>query len=107
MVQGRGSACQAMSIAISLLVLLLAVHGKTVNATEFRVGDLVFNYLPENNNVIAVDLNGYNKCMAPAASKRYRSGNDHITLTKGQNSFICDIPGHCDQLGQRITLKAA
>ncbi|KAL6315765.1 hypothetical protein AAG906_007192 [Vitis piasezkii] len=125
MSQGRGSVGKAMLIMVALLCLL--VHSAPVHAATYTVGDadgwiydvvnwpngktfkagdvLVFNYLPELHNVVEVDINGYNRCKAPAGSKVHNSGNDKITLVKGTNSFICTFEGHCLQ-GMKITVTA-
>lgn len=56
----------------------------------------VFNYSPAAHNVVVVDKQGYAACKAPEGAKEFRSGNDKITLVKGENYFICTFPGHCE-----------
>ncbi|PIA28514.1 hypothetical protein AQUCO_06900052v1 [Aquilegia coerulea] len=116
MVQGRGSACQGMTIAVILLVSL--VYCEIVHATTFTVGDsegwtfnvetwpdgkkfmagdiLVFNYNKDFHNLVLVDKQGYDTCKPANGAKEYRSGSDSITLAKGQNYFICSLPNHCE-----------
>ncbi|KAF8048695.1 hypothetical protein N665_2432s0006 [Sinapis alba] len=56
----------------------------------------VFNYNPRIHNVVVVDSGGYNNCKTPGGARKYTSGKDRITLSKGQNFFICNFPGHCE-----------
>ncbi|XP_058191825.1 basic blue protein-like [Rhododendron vialii] len=73
----------------------------------FRAGDiLVFNYFAEQHNVMVVNRAGYRSCNAPSNATSYWTGNDHITLVKGHNFFMCGFPGHCSA-GMRIAVKAA
>lgn len=66
----------------------------------------VFNYNPAAHNVVAVNKVGYNTCTTPpGASKVHQTGKDQIKLVKGQNFFICSIPGHC-QSGMKIAITA-
>ncbi|XP_042476274.1 basic blue protein-like [Macadamia integrifolia] len=63
---------------------------------KFRAGDiLVFKYLPTAHNVVKVNYYGYKTCSVPKRSYITRTGNDHIKLRKGNNFFICNLPGHC------------
>ncbi|XP_042519130.1 basic blue protein-like [Macadamia integrifolia] len=63
---------------------------------KFRVGDiLVFKYLPTAHNVVKVNHYGYKTCSVPKGSFITRTGNDHIKLRKGNNFFLCNLPGHC------------
>ncbi|XP_043717571.1 basic blue protein-like [Telopea speciosissima] len=63
---------------------------------RFRAGDvLVFKYLPTAHNVVKVNHLGYRTCTVPRGSYITRTGNDHIRLVKGNNYFICNLPGHC------------
>lgn len=127
MAQGRGNANQAVTVAVTLLVLLL-VHSEVVDAAtytvggtggwtfntvgwpngkRFRAGDvLVFKYNPSFHNVVKVDRGSYNACRTPRGAQVFKSGNDQIKLQKGPNSFICNFPSHC-QSGMKITLNAA
>ncbi|PIA28516.1 hypothetical protein AQUCO_06900054v1 [Aquilegia coerulea] len=126
MVQGRGSAMQIVTIAVTLLVLL--VHSEIADAATFTVGDaggwtfnsaswakgkkfragdvLVFKYDPSVHNVVAVDQKSYNSCKTPTGAKVFKSGNDQIKLAKGQNSFVCSFISHCEA-GMKITVNAA
>ncbi|ONK80774.1 uncharacterized protein A4U43_C01F21580 [Asparagus officinalis] len=74
---------------------------------SFKPGDvLVFNYAPEEHNVVIVDAAGFNSCTPAANSTVYTSGNDRITLAKGENYFLCSFPDHCVS-GMRIKVNAA
>lgn len=63
---------------------------------NFQKFVVVFNYNPSFHNVVVVDSGGYNSCKTPAGATTYTSGKDHLTLSKGQNFFICNFPGHCE-----------
>ncbi|XAR53122.1 hypothetical protein NMG60_11021535 [Bertholletia excelsa] len=125
MSQGRGSAMLTVAAAVCLLLVLNCegaqaatykvggTAGWSFNTASwprgkrFRAGDiLVFNYSPAAHNVVAVNKAGYNSCKAPAGAKVYSSGKDQIKLVKGQNFFICTLPGHC-QSGMKIAVNAA
>lgn len=67
---------------------------------------IVFKYSAIAHNVVVVDKKGYYSCTTPRGAKVYRSGNDRITLKRGQNFFICGIPGHC-QGGMKVAIYAA
>ncbi|XP_022923108.1 basic blue protein-like [Cucurbita moschata] len=125
MAQGRGS---AVGVGAAMACLLLLQYTDMVRAAVFTVGDdhgwtfnveswpnqklfragdtLVFNYSPGSHNVVGVNSVGYNQCMAPRGSKVLESGKDQMKLVKGQNFFICTVPGHC-QAGMRIAINAA
>ncbi|KAL6001597.1 hypothetical protein ACLOJK_007342 [Asimina triloba] len=124
MAQGRGSAV----VAVAFLLLGLLFLSQTAHAAVYTVGDkggwrfnvvswpkgkrfkagdvLVFKYAKANHNVVAVNGNGYNGCSTPKGAKVYQTGNDRITLAKGQNYFICNFPGHCEG-GMKIAVAAA
>ncbi|KAA8536525.1 hypothetical protein F0562_029003 [Nyssa sinensis] len=125
MSQGRGSAIVgAATVVCLLLVLHLEVaqaatytvggaSGWTFNVVgwpngkSFRAGDiLVFNYNSSIHNVVALSKAGYDSCKTPSGAKVYQTGKDQIKLVKGQNSFICNFPGHCES-GMKITITAA
>ncbi|KAF9599763.1 hypothetical protein IFM89_001709 [Coptis chinensis] len=125
MVQGTGSANHAVTIAVTLLVLL--VHCEIAHAAIYTVGDargwtfntvswptgktfragdvLVFKYNPSFHNVVVVDPRSYNTCRTPRGAKVLKSGTDRIRLAKGLNSFICNYTGHCES-GMKITVNA-
>ncbi|XP_022942619.1 basic blue protein-like [Cucurbita moschata] len=124
MAQGRGSAAMG-AVMVCLLVLQFSAmahaavytvggaQGWTFNVASwpkgkrFRAGDtLVFNYSPAAHNVVAVSRVGYSGCVAPTGSKVFGTGTDQIKLVKGQNYFICSLPGHC-QSGMKIAINAA
>ncbi|XP_058727716.1 basic blue protein-like [Vicia villosa] len=124
--EGRGSA-SSTSVVTMLLLCMCVFHSKMIYAATYNVGDaqgwsfgvqnwpsgksfkagdtLVFKYDPRVHNVVKVNQNGYNSCVASGGSPPYKSGNDSITLAKGANYFICGVPGHCD-LGQKIAVNA-
>uniref|UniRef100_A0A6N2MI56 Basic blue protein n=1 Tax=Salix viminalis TaxID=40686 RepID=A0A6N2MI56_SALVM len=126
MVQGRGSADLVlvnMAAVLCLMVLAGHVHaatytvggsgGWTLNVDSwpkgkrFKAGDtLVFTYDPTIHNVVAVNRGGYSSCITPAGARVYKSGNDQIKLSKGQNFFICNVAGHCES-GMKIAINAA
>ncbi|KAG7558549.1 Phytocyanin domain [Arabidopsis thaliana x Arabidopsis arenosa] len=119
MAKGRGSASWSARAIVTLMVVsVLLLQADYVQAATYTVGDsgvwtynavgwpkgknfragdvLVFNYNPRMHNVVKVDSGSYNNCQTPAGAKTYTSGNDRITLSKGQNFFICNFPGHCE-----------
>ncbi|XP_022923107.1 basic blue protein-like [Cucurbita moschata] len=122
--QGRGSAVVGAVMVCMLLlqysqVARAAVYtvggakGWTFNVASwpkgkrFRAGDtLVFNYSPAAHNVVGVNRVGYSRCTTPRGSKVFKTGKDQIKLVKGQNFFICTLPGHC-QAGMKIAITAA
>uniref|UniRef100_A0ACD5UAJ8 Uncharacterized protein n=1 Tax=Avena sativa TaxID=4498 RepID=A0ACD5UAJ8_AVESA len=71
----------------------------------FREGDvLVFKYDASAHNVVVVDDFGFGTCTThPANAKVYSSGNDRITLTRGENNFISGKAGDCEK-GLKITV---
>uniref|UniRef100_A0ACD5X3E7 Uncharacterized protein n=1 Tax=Avena sativa TaxID=4498 RepID=A0ACD5X3E7_AVESA len=77
------------------------------NGKQFHAGDvLVFRYMTWMHNVVAVSEDGYNGCTTPAGSRTYASGNDSVTLARGDNRFICTRYGHC-YYGMRMVVNAA
>uniref|UniRef100_A0A7N0UUI2 Basic blue protein n=1 Tax=Kalanchoe fedtschenkoi TaxID=63787 RepID=A0A7N0UUI2_KALFE len=129
MAQGSGSAGQKASVyllAMVLCIMLFASSGTQAatyvvggpagwtfntnswpNGKRFRAGDvLIFNYDPKMHNVVLVDRAGYSRCTTPRGARVLQSGKDKIKLGKGQNYFICSIPGHCDS-GMKIAITAA
>ncbi|KAK9902307.1 hypothetical protein M0R45_001754 [Rubus argutus] len=123
MVMGRGSATVVL-VAFVLVVLSsewadAATYtvgdnrGWTFNVAgwsrgkTFRAGDiLVFNYTSAAHNVVAVNKVGYQKCSTtPGNAKVFQTGKDSIRLARGQNFFICNIPGHC-QSGMKVAITA-
>uniref|UniRef100_A0A199U9V8 Phytocyanin domain-containing protein n=1 Tax=Manihot esculenta TaxID=3983 RepID=A0A199U9V8_MANES len=130
--QGRFSAKQGTLMATTLLFLVLKLHFKATQAATYTVGDTsgwtfniqswttgknsrplclesflgtVFNYDPSLHNVAIVDINGYNSCSASPRSITYSSGKDSVKWNKGENYYICSIPGHCDG-GLKIAITA-
>ncbi len=124
MSQGRGSAVAAVMVLGLVVVLHCEVAqaatytvggpgGWTFNVVgwpkgkQFRAGDtLVFNYNSAIHNVVVVNKGGYDICSTPRGARTYRTGKDQIKLVKGQNFFICSIPGHCGA-GMKIAVTAA
>jgi hypothetical protein len=66
----------------------------------------VFRYVPWIHNVVAVGEAGYDGCTTPPGSRTYTSGDDRVTLTAGDNFFICTRYGHCN-LGMKMFVYAA
>ncbi|XP_077234556.1 basic blue protein-like [Tasmannia lanceolata] len=127
MAQGRGSAHGA-TVVFAAVLLCLLVHIEIAHAVIYTVGDsggwtfnvinwprgksfragdvLVFKYSPAIHNLVTVNSIGYNGCTTPRGSKVFTSGNDRITLARGQSFFICSVPGHCSG-GMKIAVNAA
>ncbi|KAL3625647.1 hypothetical protein CASFOL_028289 [Castilleja foliolosa] len=121
-----GEKINSMVVAILLLGLLLQCgpaqaktyyvgdsNGWDYNADEwlegksFKAGDiLVFKYPKNDHNVAVVDKANYRSCNAPPNAKIYASGNDMVTLKKGENYFICTFQDHCG-FGMKIAAYAA
>jgi hypothetical protein len=72
---------------------------------NFREGDvLVFKYDPAAHNVIVVDNFGFGTCTThPANATVYNSGNDRITVRRGETNFISGKGDDCDK-GLKITV---
>ncbi|KAG5250772.1 basic blue protein [Salix suchowensis] len=97
------------AVLLCLVVLTGHVHAATYtpNGKRFKAGDtLVFTYDPTIHNVVAVNRGGYSSCITPAGARVYKSGNDQIKLSKGQNFFICNVAEHCES-GMKIAINAA
>ncbi|XP_021771450.1 basic blue protein-like [Chenopodium quinoa] len=77
------------------------------NGKSFKAGDvLAFNYDKTTHNVVSVNKRDYDSCTSPKGAKVYQTGKDRIKLAKGQNYFICSLPGHCPA-GVKIAISAA
>jgi hypothetical protein len=64
----------------------------------------VFKYDPAAHNVVVVDDFGFGTCTAhPANAAVYSSGNDRITLQRGQMNFISGKADDCSK-GLKITV---
>ncbi|XP_050378814.1 basic blue protein-like [Argentina anserina] len=123
MAMGRGSA-----MAVFVVVVLVALSSEWADAATYTVGDkggwtfnvdgwprgktfragdtVVFNYGSAVHNVVAVNKAGYQKCSTtPGNAKVFQTGRDRIRLARGQNYFICSIPGHC-QSGMKVAITA-
>jgi hypothetical protein len=50
--------------------------------------------------VLVVEKRGFDTCEPEPSDiiKKFQSGIDRITLVKGDNYFICGVPGHCDEM---------
>ncbi|CAI0375716.1 unnamed protein product [Linum tenue] len=123
MAQNNGAWC--ISLLILMFLCQAAFHAETAAAAtykiewsfgvtdwpkgkHFKAGDVIVFHYPEGEHEVAVvDANGYKTCTVPAGAKVYTSGNDRVTLQRGNNYFICDIPQHCDQTGMKIAVTAA
>ncbi|KAM0917846.1 hypothetical protein ACQ4PT_009263 [Festuca glaucescens] len=58
----------------------------------------VFNYDKARHDVSVVGGKGYQRCQLPKHSDHswvLRTGDDAVTLRRGNNNFICGQPGHC------------
>uniref|UniRef100_A0A1D1Y341 Basic blue protein n=1 Tax=Anthurium amnicola TaxID=1678845 RepID=A0A1D1Y341_9ARAE len=81
------------------------------NDKTFFAGDtLVFNYPTGMHDVVPVSMEGYRSCRpVGAGGRRSRvvgtTGSDKFALRKGDNYFICSIPGHCSA-GMKIHVNA-
>ncbi|XP_078156271.1 basic blue protein-like [Carex rostrata] len=76
------------------------------NGRTFNAGDVLeFKYSPLFHNVVAVDSDGYNNCIAPTDAEELKSGKDRITLSTGTYYFICSRFDHCS-LGMKIAVTA-
>ncbi|KAJ0240430.1 Basic blue protein [Hirschfeldia incana] len=115
MAKGRGTSCSTSAIVGLMVVSVLVLQSEAATyivgdslkwafnvvdwpkGKHFKAGDvLVFNYNPSFHNVVVVDSGGYNNCKTPAGATTYTSGKDRLTLSRGQNFFICNFPGHCE-----------
>jgi len=56
--------------------------------------------------VVVADAAGYESCSPGAGSSVYSTGQERIPLKKGDNYFLCNYPGHCEQ-GMKIAVTAA
>ncbi|GMI70534.1 plantacyanin [Hibiscus trionum] len=123
MALGRGSVMKCISVMLCLMVCL-----KTSFATNFTVGDasgwrfgvsswpdgksfkagdvLEFKYNRIFHDVIVVDKKGYESCTVPEGAPKFKTGDDLITLKKGDNYFLCGFPFHCF-FGMKIAITAA
>ncbi|KAI3845985.1 hypothetical protein MKX03_009513 [Papaver bracteatum] len=75
---------------------------------SFITGDVVvFKYPAKVHNTVRVSISGYNSCEATKTESMNASwtGNDMYSLRKGNNYFICGIPGHCNA-GMKIKIFA-
>ncbi|EOY25915.1 hypothetical protein QUC31_011843 [Theobroma cacao] len=123
MAKERGSAIIAMA-----LLLFFLLHSETTHAATFKVGDddgwrfgvsdwpngksfkagdiLEFVYNRANHNVAVVDKDGHDSCTVPDNATVFQTGDDKITLEKGENYFICGFTGHCAN-GMNLAITAA
>ncbi|OIV94272.1 hypothetical protein TanjilG_00021 [Lupinus angustifolius] len=88
-------------------------HGWTYNLANwtkgkhFKIGDrVVFKYDPRKHDVVVITGNkkAYDKCITPAGTIVYNTGNDEFLLNGGVNYFISKIPGQC-QAGLKLAIK--
>ncbi|XP_076884188.1 basic blue protein-like [Bidens hawaiensis] len=122
MVEGRGGVVAAMAV---LGLLKVSLQCDVAQAASYTVGDtkgwamnvngwengktfkandiLVFNYTKGAHNVVVTTKAGYDACKAAPSEKVYISGKDQITVAKGDNYFICTIPGHCASMKIKVT----
>ncbi|KAF7100650.1 hypothetical protein CFC21_102137 [Triticum aestivum] len=133
--QGRGGAATGLVAGVVLLCVLLPITGAAAMARQaprtyvvgddkgwgrdlnswwpkdktFYAGDvLVFKYDKELHDVTVLGGKGYQRCEVPRHSSKswvMRTGNDQVTLRRGNNYFICGLPGHCDK-NMKLAIKA-
>ncbi|KAI3875804.1 hypothetical protein MKX03_023727 [Papaver bracteatum] len=83
-------------------------YNKWCTRRSFFVGDaIVFKYPEGAHNTVRVSKTGYKSCKATDRefAKAMWTGNDKYTLRKGNNYFICGIPGHCSS-GMKVNVFA-
>ncbi|KAL5223575.1 hypothetical protein ABZP36_010214 [Zizania latifolia] len=128
--RGRGSASGALvagAVLLWLVLLMEAVPAAEAGTTYF-VGDdagwgknldwwlagktfyagdmLVFKYKKEFHDLTVVGGKGFRRCKVPRKlAVVMRTGYDQVTLRRGNNYFICGMPGHCDA-GMKLAVKA-
>ncbi|WOL07935.1 ubiquitin carboxyl-terminal hydrolase 13 [Canna indica] len=80
-------------------------YNSWADGMDFRVGDkLVFNYTPDDHNVIQVGRAEYETCVAPKGAKVLRAGHDIVSLnTSGKKWFLCGKSNHCSR-GQKLAI---
>lgn len=60
-----------------------------------------FNYNAGAHNVVVVDANGYDQCLASPNNGAYNSGHDVLTFNvAGDYYFICEW--HCNHTDQKL-----
>ncbi|KAI5673484.1 hypothetical protein M9H77_13848 [Catharanthus roseus] len=66
-------------------------------ARVFHVHDtIVFQYDPQNHNVMQVSLPDYRSCNTNSPMVIHSTGNDSIVIqSPGHYYFVCGFPGHC------------
>ncbi|XP_062189229.1 mavicyanin-like [Phragmites australis] len=74
----------------------------------FHVGDaVVFTYLKQFHNVLAVSKADYKNCDTTKPITTWSTGNDSVVLnTTGHHYFLCGFPGHC-AAGQKVDIRVA
>ncbi|XP_039066902.1 chemocyanin-like [Hibiscus syriacus] len=105
MAQERGSAIMCMTVMLCMMVCF-----KTSFATTFMVGDASgwgfgVNNWPNGKSFKAGDVLAYEACKVPLSAPAFKTGDDLITLNKGDNYFLCGFPGHCEA-GMKIAVRA-
>uniref|UniRef100_A0ACD5ZRF3 Uncharacterized protein n=1 Tax=Avena sativa TaxID=4498 RepID=A0ACD5ZRF3_AVESA len=126
--QGRGSAHLVAGLLLLLCLLLPAtaaaaktyivgdaagwsknVEASWLGGKTFYAGDvLVFKYDKERHDLVMLGGKGYRRCQVPRRSTKsrvLRTGNDAVTLRRGNNYFICGQPGHCKN-NMKLAVKA-
>ncbi|KAK8519576.1 hypothetical protein V6N13_133470 [Hibiscus sabdariffa] len=112
MAQGRGSVMKCMAVTLCLMVCLKTSFAATftvgdasgwsfgvstwTNGKSFKAGDVLeFKYDQAFHDVVVVDKGAYDSCIVPPGAPKFQTGDDRVTLKKGDNYFICGFPGHC------------
>ncbi|KAE8728209.1 Chemocyanin [Hibiscus syriacus] len=123
MAQERGNAMMCMTVMLFLLLSMKTSFATTFmvgdasgwdfgvnswpNGKSFKAGDVLeFTYNRAIHDVMVVDKEAYEACERPISAPRFETGDDLITLKKGDNYFICSFPGHCEG-GLKIAVNAA
>ncbi|KAI3838750.1 hypothetical protein MKX03_004696 [Papaver bracteatum] len=72
----------------------------------FKIGDsIVFEYSPQNNNVVQVSYEDYKKCNASSPIKTFASGKDTVPIKRKEHLFfICGFFDHCGK-GQKVDIR--
>ncbi|PWA81930.1 cupredoxin [Artemisia annua] len=123
MARGRGNAMMAATL---FYLVVVAFQSELAHARIYTIGDadgwttgvqtwprdkrfnagdiLVFKYPKGVHNVATVNQIGLFHCsVIPKNAPVYTSGNEHITLVRGYNNFICSIADHCNRFELLMT----
>ncbi|KAG8478862.1 hypothetical protein CXB51_028707 [Gossypium anomalum] len=74
-------------------------------ATDYIVGDDMFQSPKGYHNVFKVNGTAFKDCDIPPPSEALTSGNDTVVLkTPGQKWYICGVDNHCPAYGQKLSI---